>query len=178
MRERQKDDLLIDCGLAFAGAEYSAQHDAEEEIKEQNNDQPLTLHAHRRDEFSLDQAEEHRRHHERGQKRNAYDLTLCPLFRRAVLTLSRNFRGWRIHGVLCHVCGALGYNPGMPPQRHYYGLNHLHFITASTYRRARLFDSDRFRRQFAGGAYMACCAMCAGLWATIPACLPSGITTG
>ena len=50
--------------------------------------------------------------------------------------------------MLCHVCGALGYNPGMPPQRHYYGLNHLHFITASTYRRARLFDSDRFRRQF------------------------------
>jgi REP element-mobilizing transposase RayT len=28
------------------------------------------------------------------------------------------------------------------------GLNHLHFITASTYRRARLFDSDRFRRDF------------------------------
>lgn len=36
----------------------------------------------------------------------------------------------------------------MPRQRHYYGLNHLHFITASTYRRARLFDSDRFRRRF------------------------------
>ena len=36
----------------------------------------------------------------------------------------------------------------MPRQRHYYGLNHLHFITASTYRRARLFDSDRFRRHF------------------------------
>jgi REP-associated tyrosine transposase len=35
----------------------------------------------------------------------------------------------------------------MPLQRHYYGLNHLHFITASTYRRARLFDSDRLRRQ-------------------------------
>src|SRR5216684_6168685 len=45
-------------------------------------------------------------------------------------------------------CGGLGYSPGMPCQRHYYGLNHLHFITASTYRRARLFDSDRFRRQF------------------------------
>ncbi len=36
----------------------------------------------------------------------------------------------------------------MPRQAHYYGLNHLHFITASTYRRARLFDSDRFRRSF------------------------------
>ena len=92
MRELQKDDLLIDCGLAFAGAEYSAQHDAEEEIKEQNNDQPLTLHAHRRDEFFLDEAEEHRRHHERGQKRKAYDLTLCLLFRQVVLTLSGDFR--------------------------------------------------------------------------------------
>ena len=50
--------------------------------------------------------------------------------------------------MLCHVCGALGYNPDMPRQRHYYGLNHLHFITASTYRRARRFDCDRFRRQF------------------------------
>ena len=36
----------------------------------------------------------------------------------------------------------------MPRQRHYYGLNHLHFITASTYRRAKLFDSERFRRHF------------------------------
>ena len=36
----------------------------------------------------------------------------------------------------------------MPRQRHYYGLNHLHFITASTYRRARLFDSDLFRSHF------------------------------
>ena len=36
----------------------------------------------------------------------------------------------------------------MPRQRHYYGLNHLHFLTASTYRRARVFDSERFKRQF------------------------------
>jgi REP-associated tyrosine transposase len=36
----------------------------------------------------------------------------------------------------------------MPRQRHYYGGNHLHFITASTYRRAKVFDSDRFRRHF------------------------------
>jgi hypothetical protein len=50
-------------------------------------------------------------------------------------------RVWCIHGVLCHVCGALGYNPDLPRQRHYYGLNHLHFITASTYRRARLLAS-------------------------------------
>ena len=33
------------------------------------------------------------------------------------------------------------------PRRHY-GRNHLHFITASTYRRARLFDSFRFRQNF------------------------------
>jgi len=36
----------------------------------------------------------------------------------------------------------------MPRQRHHYGQNHLHFITASTYRRARLFDSNRFRSHF------------------------------
>jgi putative transposase len=36
----------------------------------------------------------------------------------------------------------------MPRQQHHYGLNHLHFITASTYRRARLFDSGLFRRHF------------------------------
>jgi REP-associated tyrosine transposase len=33
-------------------------------------------------------------------------------------------------------------------QKHYYGLNHLHFLTRSTYRRARLFDSDKFRRRW------------------------------
>ena len=33
----------------------------------------------------------------------------------------------------------------MPRQKHYYGDNHLHFLTRSTYRRARLFDSERFR---------------------------------
>jgi putative transposase len=33
-------------------------------------------------------------------------------------------------------------------QVHYYGLNHLHFVTASTYRRTRLFDSERFCRHF------------------------------
>jgi REP element-mobilizing transposase RayT len=36
----------------------------------------------------------------------------------------------------------------MPRQRPYYGLSHLHLITASTYRRARLFDSGLFRRHF------------------------------
>jgi REP element-mobilizing transposase RayT len=32
--------------------------------------------------------------------------------------------------------------------KHYYGLNHLHYLTTSTYRRARLFDSERFRKQW------------------------------
>ncbi|MGA2631367.1 MAG: transposase [Terriglobia bacterium] len=36
----------------------------------------------------------------------------------------------------------------MPRQRHIYGLNHLHYLTASTYRRARVFDSERFRSHF------------------------------
>ena len=36
----------------------------------------------------------------------------------------------------------------MPRQSHFYGLNHLHFLTTTTYRRTRLFDSDRFKRNF------------------------------
>ncbi len=36
----------------------------------------------------------------------------------------------------------------MPEKRHYYGLNHLHFLTTSVYRRVRLFDSDRFKQRF------------------------------
>jgi hypothetical protein len=31
--------------------------------------------------------------------------------------------------------------------KHYYGLHHLHHLTTSTYRRARLFNSERFRKQ-------------------------------
>ncbi|HEV2417184.1 MAG TPA: hypothetical protein VGX94_05235 [Terriglobia bacterium] len=46
----------------------------------------------------------------------------------------------------------LWYNPRMPRQRHYYGLNHLHFITASTYRRTRLFDSDLSPRRLVTSA--------------------------
>jgi len=33
-------------------------------------------------------------------------------------------------------------------QHHYYEGNHLHFLTASTYRRARLFDSEPFQKVF------------------------------
>ena len=36
----------------------------------------------------------------------------------------------------------------MPHLRHLYGLNHLHSPTANTYRKARIFDSDRHKRRF------------------------------
>jgi REP element-mobilizing transposase RayT len=36
----------------------------------------------------------------------------------------------------------------VPKLQHYYGLNHLHYLTNSTYRRARLYDSERFRNQW------------------------------
>ena len=36
----------------------------------------------------------------------------------------------------------------MSSLRHFYGLNHLHYLTTSTYRRARIFDSERFKRGF------------------------------
>ncbi|MCL5670159.1 MAG: transposase [Acidobacteria bacterium] len=36
----------------------------------------------------------------------------------------------------------------MSHPRRYQGENHLHFLTTSTYRRARVFDSDRFKRHF------------------------------
>jgi hypothetical protein len=55
-------------------------------------------------------------------------------------------RGWRIHAAFWHVCDFFLLHVRVPGQRHYYGLNHLHFLTASTYRRARLFDAERFRR--------------------------------
>ena len=37
------------------------------------------------------------------------------------------------------------YNPLVPQLQRYYGLNDLHYITTSTYRRARVYDSERFR---------------------------------
>ena len=39
-------------------------------------------------------------------------------------------------------------NGAMPRQKHDYGENHLHFLTPSTYRRVRLFDSEKFRRHW------------------------------
>jgi REP element-mobilizing transposase RayT len=41
-----------------------------------------------------------------------------------------------------------GYNLGVPEFEHYYGLNHLHYLTSSTHRRARLFDSERFKNEW------------------------------
>jgi hypothetical protein len=42
-----------------------------------------------------------------------------------------------------------GYTLRVPKLQHYYGLNHLHYLTNSTYRRAHLYDSERFRNQWA-----------------------------
>ncbi len=36
----------------------------------------------------------------------------------------------------------------MPRLKHYYGFNHLHYLAFSAYRRARLFDFDKFKRKF------------------------------
>ncbi|MGO8789883.1 MAG: transposase [Terriglobia bacterium] len=36
----------------------------------------------------------------------------------------------------------------MPRLRHFYGENHYHDLTENIYRRARIFDSDRFKRKF------------------------------
>src|SRR5208283_4061953 len=41
-----------------------------------------------------------------------------------------------------------GYNLRVPKLEHYYGLNHLHYLTNSTYRRAHLFDSERFKNHW------------------------------
>ena len=43
-------------------------------------------------------------------------------------------------------CLALRYNVPLPPQRHCYGLYHLHYLTTSTYRRAPVFNSEPFKR--------------------------------
>ena len=40
------------------------------------------------------------------------------------------------------------YNPVVPRLQRYYGLNDLHYITTSTYRRARVYDSERFRNHW------------------------------
>ena len=36
----------------------------------------------------------------------------------------------------------------LPRRPHYYGYNHLHYLTRNVYRRARIFDSDRFKLNF------------------------------
>src|SRR5215469_2347098 len=37
---------------------------------------------------------------------------------------------------------------GVPRRHRFHGLNQLQYLTTSTYRRARLFDSERFKRHF------------------------------
>lgn len=59
----------------------------------------------------------------------------------------------------------------MSQLRHYYGLNHLQFITTITYRRARLFDSIRLKQNFALIADIKKAYVCA------PASLPSRART-
>ena len=44
------------------------------------------------------------------------------------------------------------YNPRVSKLKHYYGLNHLHYVTKSTYRRARSYDSERLKNQWAAAA--------------------------
>jgi hypothetical protein len=36
----------------------------------------------------------------------------------------------------------------MPRLEHFYGQNHLHYLTVNAYRKARIFDSDRYKRKF------------------------------
>jgi putative transposase len=36
----------------------------------------------------------------------------------------------------------------MPRLQHFYGQHHLHCLTANIYRKARIFDSDRYKRKF------------------------------
>jgi putative transposase len=36
----------------------------------------------------------------------------------------------------------------MPRPEHFYGQNHLHYLTANIYRRARIFDAERFKHKF------------------------------
>ncbi len=40
----------------------------------------------------------------------------------------------------------------MPRLERFYGQKDLHYLT--TDRKARIFDSDRYKREFAGGAYV------------------------
>jgi hypothetical protein len=35
----------------------------------------------------------------------------------------------------------------MPSLKHFYGRSHLHYLTANSYRKARIFDSDRHKRK-------------------------------
>jgi len=36
----------------------------------------------------------------------------------------------------------------MPRLEHFYGRNHVHYLTANIYRKIRIFDSGRYKRKF------------------------------
>ena len=40
------------------------------------------------------------------------------------------------------------YNLGIPRLQDYYGFNHLHYLTHNTFKRARLYDSERLRNHW------------------------------
>ncbi|MGO8731741.1 MAG: hypothetical protein ACLQVM_02995 [Terriglobia bacterium] len=52
----------------------------------------------------------------------------------------------------------------MPRLEHFYGQKDLHYLT--TNRKARIFDSDRYKRKFAGGEYGP--ALFAGIYSPFP----------
>jgi hypothetical protein len=41
----------------------------------------------------------------------------------------------------------------MPPLKHFYGSSHLHYLIANAYRKARIFDSGRYKRKFVQTLY-------------------------
>ena len=55
---------------------------------------------------------------------------------------------------------------GWPSSAFFYGLNHLHYLTTSNYRRPRLFDSERFQRNFIKVLALTTCLH--RLWAHFP----------
>jgi len=40
------------------------------------------------------------------------------------------------------------YTPPVSPQQHFYDLHDVHYLTTNVYRKARIFDSERFKRSF------------------------------
>ena len=61
--------------------------------------------------------------------------------------MAKSGRGAYIPTVIVGMYATQGrYNLRVSKLKHYYGLNHPHYLTTSTYRRARLFDTERKRK--------------------------------